>query len=149
MFDTQSGSAPFLRLSPDAVAVSFLQGSPQPPDTTVAVKRVGDRPSVISSAAPAAPAAPVSGATKAGDQFNDPWLRALIVSPSAQNFMSASTFGTPDYRGLAPFLRKPSTTVMMTFSSDPQLGMTARKFSGTAVVFVSTVTFGMRTASLR
>jgi hypothetical protein len=55
----------------------------------------------------------------------------------------------PDYRGLAPFLRKPASTVMMTFSSDPQLGMTARKFSGTAVVFVSTVTFSIRTASLR
>jgi uncharacterized protein YcbK (DUF882 family) len=123
-----------------------------PPDTTVAVKRVGDRPSVISSA-PSAPAATVaaaaSGVTRTGDQFNEPWLRALIVSPSAQNFMSTSTFGMPDYRGLAPLLRKPSATVMMTFSSDPQLGMTARKFSGTAVVFVSTVTFSNRTASLR
>ena len=55
----------------------------------------------------------------------------------------------PDYRGLAPLMRKPSATVMMTFSSDPQLGMTTRKFTGTAVVFVSTVTFGTRTASLR
>jgi uncharacterized protein YcbK (DUF882 family) len=119
-----------------------------PPDTTVAVKRVGDRPSVISSS-PSAPAAPAPGAIKPGDQFNEPWLRALIVSPSAQDFMSASTFGLPDYRGLAPFMRKPTATVMMTFSSDPQLGMTARKFSGTAVVFVSTVTFGIRTASLR
>jgi uncharacterized protein YcbK (DUF882 family) len=121
-----------------------------PPDTTVAVKRIGDRPSVISSS-PSAPAvaaaAPVPSRT--GDQFNEPWLRALIVSPSAQDFMSASTFGLPDYRSLAPFLRKPPATVMMTFSSDPQLGMTTRKFSGTAIVFVSTVTFGMRTASLR
>jgi uncharacterized protein YcbK (DUF882 family) len=117
-----------------------------PPDTTVAVKRIGDRPSVISSS-PAKPAAPV--AAKSGDRFNEPWLRALIVSPSAQDFMSASTFGAPDYRALAPFMRKPSSTVMMTFSSDPQLGMTTRKFSGTAVVFVSTATFGTRTASLR
>jgi uncharacterized protein YcbK (DUF882 family) len=122
-----------------------------PPDTTVAVKRVGDRPSVISSspAVPAAAAHAVAGTVKTGDQFNEPWLRAVIVSPSAQDFMSTSTFGSPDYRGLAPFLRKPPATVMMTFSSDPQLGMTARKFSGAAVVFVSTVTFGIRTASLR
>jgi uncharacterized protein YcbK (DUF882 family) len=118
-----------------------------PPDTTVAVKRVGDRPSVISSSAPPATA---PGATKPGDRFNEPWLRALIVSPSAQDFMSTSTSGTPDYRGLAPFLRKPAASVMMTFSDDPQLGMTARKFSGSAVVFVSTVTFAStRTASLR
>jgi len=121
-----------------------------PPDTTVALKRIGDRPSVISSS-PAAPAAAsaATGAIKTGDQFNEPWLRALIVSPSAQDFMSVSAVGVPDYRGLAPFMRKPATTVMMTFSSDPQLGMTARKFSGTAIVFVSTVTFGTRTASLR
>jgi hypothetical protein len=122
-----------------------------PPDTTVALKRIGDRPSVISSSPPA-PAATTTAAatTRTGDQFNEPWLRALIVSPSAQDFMSTSTSGAPDYRGLAPFLRKPPAAVMMTFSSDPQLGMTARKFSGTAVVFVSTVTFAStRTASLR
>ena len=124
-----------------------------PPDTTVAVKRVGDRPSVISNPSPApaaiAATAPAPGAIKTGDHFNDPWLRAMIVAPSAQEFMSASSFGAPDYRGLAPFMRKPSATVIMTFSSDPQLGMTTRKFSGTAIVFVSTVTFGTRTASLR
>ncbi len=122
-----------------------------PPDTTVAVKRIGDRPSVISNPAPAAIAAtaPPAGAIKTGDHFNDPWLRALIVAPSAQEFMSASSFGSSDYRALAPFMRKPSSTVMMTFSSDPQLGMTTRKFTGTAIVFVSTVTFATRTASLR
>jgi uncharacterized protein YcbK (DUF882 family) len=122
-----------------------------PPDTTVAVKRIGDHPSVISST-PSKPAAAVTtapGAARIGDRFNEPWLRALIVSPSAQNFMSASTFGAPDYRALAPFMRKPTSSVMMTFSSDPQLGMTTRKFSGTAVVFVATTTFGTRTASLR
>jgi len=106
----------------------------------------------VISSSPSKPAAVVAtapGATKSGDRFNEPWLRALIVSPSAQDFMSASTFGAPDYRALAPFMRKPSSTVMMTFSNDPQLGMTTRKFSGTAIVFVSTVTFGTRTASLR
>jgi uncharacterized protein YcbK (DUF882 family) len=122
-----------------------------PPDTTVALKRVGDRPSVIASApVPAGSATAAAGAPRSGDRFNEPWLRAMIVSPSAQDFMSTSSFGTTDYRSLAPYLRKPTSTVMMTFSNDPQLGMTTRKFSGTAVVFVSTVTFAnMRTASLR
>jgi hypothetical protein len=121
-----------------------------PPDTTVAVKRVGDRPSVISSSPAAPPAATtIAAPSKTGDHFNEPWLRAAIVSPSAEDFMSTSSFGLPDYRALAPLLRKPPATVMMTFSSDPQLGMTTRKFSGSAVVFVSTVTFGLRTASLR
>ena len=124
---------------------TFMARPAPPPDTTVALKRVGDRPSVLSSSAPVAPAA----AAKSGDPFNEPWLRALIVSPSAQDFLTTSSFGVTDYRGLAPYLRKPATTVVMTFSNDPQLGSAARKFSGTAVVFVSTVTFGMRTASLR
>ncbi len=119
-----------------------------PPDTTVALKRVGDRPSVISGPAPSATAY-AAPATKSGDHFSDPWLRAMIVSPSAEKFMSVASIGSPDYRGLAPFLTKPSTSVMMTFSSDPQLGMTTQKFSGTAVAFVATVTFANRTASLR
>jgi uncharacterized protein YcbK (DUF882 family) len=143
-------TAPVMAQARPAPMGTALGRPAAPPDTTVAVKRIGDRPSVITSApaAPATAAAP-SVATKTGDHFNEPWLRALIVSPSAQDFMSASSFGSPDYRSLAPFMRKPTSTVMMTFSSDPQLGMTARKFSGTAVVFVSTVTFSTRTASLR
>jgi uncharacterized protein YcbK (DUF882 family) len=145
--------APVVAQARPAPMGTALSRPAAPPDTTVAVKRIGDRPTVISSP-PAPPAAPVAAAaarstTKTGDQFNEPWLRALIVSPSAQDFMSASSFGAPDYRALAPFMRKPPATVMMTFSADPQLGMTTRKFSGTAVVFVSTVTFGTRTASLR
>jgi hypothetical protein len=118
-----------------------------PPDTTVAVKRTGDRPTVIASPPPAA--APSAANAKIGDRFNEPWLRALIVSPSVQDFMSASAFGAPDYRGLASFLKKPSTTVMMTLSDDPQAAMPSDRFSGSAVVFVPTVTFGTRTASLR
>jgi hypothetical protein len=38
---------------------------------------------------------------------------------------------------------------MMTFSPDPYLGLTTDSFSGYAVVFVSTVTFNQRTASLQ
>ena len=38
---------------------------------------------------------------------------------------------------------------MMTFSEDPYLGMTTNSFSGSAVVFVSTVTYTMQTAALR
>jgi uncharacterized protein YcbK (DUF882 family) len=144
-------TAPVMAQARPAPMGTTLGRPSAPPDTTVAVKRIGDRPSVISSSPskPAAVVATAPGATKSGDRFNEPWLRALIVSPSAQDFMSASTFGAPDYRALAPFMRKPSSTVMMTFSNDPQLGMTTRKFSGTAIVFVSTVTFGTRTASLR
>jgi hypothetical protein len=63
--------------------------------------------------------------------------------------MSTGLLGSPDYRVLSPYLRKPDTAVMMTFSQDPYLGMTTAKFAGTPVVFVPTVTFSQRTAALR
>jgi uncharacterized protein YcbK (DUF882 family) len=119
-----------------------------PPDTTVAVKRTGERPTVISQSPGTAPSAPGPAASKAGDPFNEPWLRAVIVSPSIQN-MSASTLGAPDYRSLATYLKKPPATVMMTLSDDPQSSMPAGGFTGSAIVFVPTVTFVTRTASLR
>jgi uncharacterized protein YcbK (DUF882 family) len=114
------------------------------PDTTIAVKRTGNRPSIISSGP-----ATIIGNVQPGARFNEPWIRAMIVSPSAQSFMSTSILGTLDYRTLGPFLQKPTAAVMMTFTDSPYLGMTTERFSGSAVVFVSTVTFNQRTASLR
>jgi hypothetical protein len=77
-------------------------------------------------------------------------MRAMIVAPSAGAFMSTSLLGTTDFRTLSPYLQKPSSSVMMTFAKDdPHLGMSTQRFAGTAVVFVSTVTFSRRTASLR
>jgi hypothetical protein len=114
-----------------------------PPDTTVVVKRSGDRPSVVSP-----PPAAVAGNVRPGVSYNDPWLRAMILSPSAQGFMSTSLLGAADYRNLGAYLQKPTASVMMTFSDDPHLGMIPEKFNGHAVVFVSTVTFHQRTASL-
>ena len=120
-----------------------------PPDTTIALKRTGNRPSVIAQPA-GPPPAPGPVIARSGDHFDDPWLRAMIVAPSAQNFMSASMFGGSDYLGLAPLLHKPAASVMMTFTDEAHVDQpSSRKFSGTAVVFVSTVTFGARTASLR
>jgi uncharacterized protein YcbK (DUF882 family) len=139
--------APVARPAPMGVAATRPAA---PPDTTVAVKRSGDRPTVISSS-PGAPAQSSSpDASKSGDRFNEPWLRAMIVSPNVQDVMMASALGAPDYRGLTPQLRKPSSSVMMTLSQDPQLDLPTRMLSGPAVVFVSTVTFSnARTASLR
>jgi hypothetical protein len=147
--DPSASPAPAPLARPAPMGALAVRPPPPPPDTTVAVKRSGGRPTLITSS-PGAPAVPANpDASKTGDQFNEPWLRAMIVSPSVQEFMSTSTFGTPDYRGLAGYLRKPPVSVMMTFSDDPQLGMTSHRLSGPAVVFVSTVTFNARTASLR
>ena len=112
------------------------------PETTIAVKRSDDHPSV----------APPKGMSvvRVGDRFNDPWMRAMIVSPSAQNFMKTTVYGMPDFRALGPYLQKPASTMMATFSQDPHRGMISETFSGNAVGFTRTVTFAPpRTASLR
>jgi uncharacterized protein YcbK (DUF882 family) len=91
---------------------------------------------------------PAMPAVKIGERFNNPWMRAMIVSPSAINFMHTSLYGAPDTASLKPHLQKPTATVMMTFSDDPYLGMSSEQFRGNAVVFVATVTFRQRTAAL-
>lgn len=115
--------------------------------TTVALKSNGTAPSVLESRyMPPLPAAMV---VQPGYRYDEPWLRAMTVTPSVERFLNATLFGMPDYRNLRPFLQAPSTTVVMTFSADPHLGMTSTQFSGSAVIFVATATFSRRTAALR
>jgi hypothetical protein len=78
------------------------------------------------------------------DRLNDPWLRGVVLASSLQSAMTVTVFGDPDFRGLVQYMRKPASTVMMTFSHDPHLGMTPEAFTGSAVVFQATVTFGER-----
>jgi uncharacterized protein YcbK (DUF882 family) len=122
---------------PAATARAAPAGSAE---TTLGIKRSDDR---------ALTTAPTRAASvvRVGDRFNDPWMRAMIVSPSAQNFLRTTLLGAPDFRNLSPYLRKPATTMLMTFSTDPNHGITSEKFYGSAVVFMSTATFN--TASLR
>jgi uncharacterized protein YcbK (DUF882 family) len=112
--------------------------------TTIATKRTGNRATTVVSSPP-----PPQRPVKPGQRLSDPWIRAMIVSPSAGGFMSTAQLGAPDYRTLSPYLRKPAMSVMMTFCDDPYLGMSIAKFSGTSVVFVPTVTFVQHTASLQ
>jgi hypothetical protein len=136
---------------PIAVARALPAGSPTARtatsasmEPTIEPKRTGDSPSVAS------PRAKASSVVRVGDRFNDPWMRAMIVSPSAQNFMKTTVYGAPDFRTLGPYLHKPAATMMVTFSEDPYRGMTSEIFSGSAVGFTRTVTFSPpRTASLR
>jgi len=115
-----------------------------PPGTTIAVKRSATQSFSTILAAPSQGAAPASGA-----RFDNPWLRAVLMSPSVRRYLSTLLLGDPDYRMLAALMHKPSSSVMMTFAADPNPGLTADRFSGSAVVFISTVTWGARTASLR
>jgi len=112
------------------------------PETTIAMKRSDD---YLSVAPPKGPSV-----VRVGDRFNDPWMRAMIVSPSAQIFMKTTVYGVPDFRALGPYLLKPASTMMATFSEDPYRGMTSENFAGSAVGFTRTVTFSPpRTAALQ
>ena len=79
-----------------------------------------------------------------------PWLRAAMLTPTV-NLMTATRVGAVDPRWLQDFLHKPAQALTMTFSADPNLGMVADRFSGSAVVFLATTTFTLpqTTASLR
>ena len=85
------------------------------------------------------------------ERLDDPWLRGLVLAPSVQNSLVVTQVGDPDFAGLTQFMKKPGSSVLMTFSSDPHLGMTDGQFTGSAVVFPATMTFGppRRTASLQ
>jgi uncharacterized protein YcbK (DUF882 family) len=91
---------------------------------------------------------PPTRPVRADERLDDPWIRGVVMAPSVQTSMVTTTFGVPDFRNLRSFMEKPASTVMMTFSSDPHLGMSYEHFTGSAIVFNPTVTFGMRTAGL-
>ena len=86
---------------------------------------------------------------RAGTHHNNPWMRAIVMSPSVHEYLTITMLGPRDFRGLEPMMRKPASSVMMTFSADPMLGLEHEHFSGSAVVFVSTVTYTTRTAALQ
>jgi hypothetical protein len=118
----------------------------------VVTASLGDNTTIVrkrSTSWGAAQAAPLVSAKLTGS-IDDPWMRALVLAPNARRFMSVSQFGAADNTRLAPMMQKPDSSVMMTFSADPHLGMTDDRFDGEAVVFVSTVTFvSQRTAMVR
>jgi uncharacterized protein YcbK (DUF882 family) len=89
-----------------------------------------------------------SVAVTAGMRFDDPWLRAAMFAPSLYTSFTTSLSGEPDYASLLRLMDKPEATVKMTFSDNPNPGLTSDRFSGGAVVFVSTVTF-QHTAALQ
>jgi uncharacterized protein YcbK (DUF882 family) len=122
-----------------------------PSRATVLPKSPVPAPSTALQHTPAAPApsTTASVAVKVGDRFDDPWLRALVVAPDLQNFMTVTSFDVPDFRQLRPMMEKPALAVRMTFSQDPHVGLATDHFSGSAVVFLSTLAFGTRTASLQ
>jgi uncharacterized protein YcbK (DUF882 family) len=93
---------------------------------------------------------PASGQAPAPRRLvENPWLRGVMLSPSVQASMDVMATGTTDYRALAPFMRKPASALAAGFSDDAAFEATEQRFSGRAVAFLPTVTFGRLTASLQ
>jgi uncharacterized protein YcbK (DUF882 family) len=114
--------------------------------TTVAVKRVGGR---TASAIFTVSTKKVSTLLADTTRIDDPWLHAIVVSPSVRQYLCITALGVRDFRPLAELMVKPANSVMMTFAADPNPGLDHEHFSGSAVVFPSTVTYPLRTAQLQ
>jgi uncharacterized protein YcbK (DUF882 family) len=94
-------------------------------------------------------AAATTTATQAGYRFDNPWLRAAVLTPNVSEYMTALRTGHSDARQLAPFLHKPTSPVLlMGFSPDPTGGLGTGAFSGRAVVFLATLSSPVHTAWL-
>ena len=113
-------------------------------EMTIAVKRVGDHP----ASAILTVTNRTSPALADTERLHDPWLRAVVMSPSVRRFLTAATLGARDFRTLVAQMVKPSSSVMMTFAADANPGLDHDHFSGGAIVFLSTVTYPTHTASL-
>jgi uncharacterized protein YcbK (DUF882 family) len=107
--------------------------------TTTVSKGQQGRPSAIANATRISPALNAS----------EVWMRAMIVAPSASSAMLANSLGDQDMTEMRHLFVKPAAAVAMTFSDDPQLGVSSERFSGSAIAPLTTASFGMQTALLR
>lgn len=149
--DTTAAVGPFARDRSPELALSYAPASePIAPRPQAPAPRPA---TVISQGAASVAAIPASTQTflpvTAEDRLNNPWVRGVVMAASVQRSMTITMFGAPDFRALRPFIQKPAMAVMMTFSRDPNPGMTTERFTGSAIAFQPTVTFGMKTADLR
>ena len=114
-------------------------------ETTVAVKRVTSRPASTIVSVTTKKATALADATR----LSDPWLRAILVSPSVNHYLCITMLGVRDFRSLAELMAKPASSVMMSFAADPNPGLTTDHFSGSAVAFTPTMSYALRTAALQ
>jgi uncharacterized protein YcbK (DUF882 family) len=102
-------------------------------------------------AAPAATTEVARIPPKAGQRYNDPWLRGITLATSVHYAMNITVYGKLDVRQVRMMMIKPVASVPMTFGNDPYQGMQTQTFGGAAVTFLPTVSYGppQRQASLR
>jgi uncharacterized protein YcbK (DUF882 family) len=115
---------------------------------TIRPTRVVDAATQPVPVQPASAAAPTT--LKPGTPPDDLWLRALLLAPNLQNYLTATVMGQADMRELVALMQKPDAVVTMAFGEDPNLGLSTERFSGVAVVFVPTTIFEKKqTAALQ
>ncbi len=132
-----------------------------PPDVALAyaANAMPDSPRPAALAPPmgAARLAPAPSATtqvakippRAGQHYNDPWMRSITLATSVHFAMNVSVYGKLDVRQVRMMMIKPVSSIAMGFGGDAYEGMQTLKFAGSAVTFLPTVTFGQHHASLR
>jgi uncharacterized protein YcbK (DUF882 family) len=90
---------------------------------------------------------------RAGQRYNDPWMRGITLATSVHYGMNVTVYGKLDVAQVRMMMIKPVSTIAMGFGGDPYEGMQTLRFAGAAVTFLPTVTFGaeppQRQASLR
>jgi hypothetical protein len=80
---------------------------------------------------------------------NDPWLRAVFLTPSVTSYLTMERMGRFDGRLLRAFMHQPAEPVVaMSFSDDANPGLSSARFRGPAVVFIATVKPVTQTAAL-
>jgi hypothetical protein len=80
---------------------------------------------------------------------DDPWLRAVFLTPSVTSYLTMERMGRFDARLLRDFVHQSEQPVVaMGFTDEATPGLTTASFSGPAVVFVATVKPAVRTAAL-
>ena len=84
----------------------------------------------------------------AASNADDTWTRIMILAPSATTSMSTTIYGDSDLTLMSAHFVKPQAVIAMSFSDDPQMGMSCDQFTGSAAATLTTQSFMMRTASL-
>ena len=126
------------------------EAAPTPRATPMGTLRANAAPATNATVVPrTAPTRSRSARLPSGSPLaENPWLRGVMLSPSIHAAMDVAATGRSDPLGLVHFMKKPASSVAMQFSDRPDLDLTTLTFSGKAVAFVPTVTFGTVTAGL-
>jgi len=126
-------------------------GKPDRVPTNVALAYAANAAADTPSGAPSLSrlVAPMSATTqiarippKAGQRYNDPWMRGITLATSVHYGMNVTVYGKLDVAQVRMMMIKPVSTIAMGFSGDAYEGMQTVKFAGAAVTFLPTVTFG-------